>query len=949
MNSIATLLRRTLAGAALFGLAAGAAPSAHAAFITVNAFGASSDTDNDANGGCTLREAVRSANTDTAIDGCAAGDGDDTIIFSPTAINPQITLRGQQIIIQDDLSIEGQNGASSRVTISGAGLSRIFLVAADMSFDLSNAILTNGRAALGGAIFYDDASSTSVTSSSALTNVTFLSNQATTSGGAVYNESILAVSGCTFTSNAALGETPADGGGAIFNAGTLMVDGGASFSGNTATAGLGNGGAIFNRSGRSVTVNTSGGAVSFSGNQAARAGGAIESGGPLTLVGVTFTGNQANINGGALHMSGGATTTSTGGTVNGNVALKEGGGYWNSAGGTLDVNGTNFANNTASGADADQGGGAIFSDGGATTVTGGTFSGNRADGASGSGGAIQTIRNADLTVTGATLTGNVSNRAGGGIEVAGGTATLTDVTFTGNVTNRAPGNGGGLHTGGATQVSVDACTFTGNQATEGGGMWISGASTAFVTNGTSFTNNGARGDASSQGGGGFYSDGGDAFLTDAEFDGNTATGLEGSGGGINAQGGSLVVEGGFVNNNITNRAGGGIEVSGGTIAVIEDVDIIGNNAGRRDNNDVTAASPGNGGGVHAGGTSNVTVILSTVTGNRAVEGGGLWNGGFSEMNVRETTIAANVSARGGGLYQAGGLNGTGKLTVRRSLIAINRADMLGGGLGARKADVEIYNTSISGNLARNGGGIGSIAANLSMLNVTLANNSASQSGGGAWNSDSEDGDAFVTLSNTIVADNAAPMANDLFGAYASGGFNLIESGATTAFTEDGTSILGQDPMLGPPADNGGPTFTHALMPGSPAINAGRTSLAVDQRGYVRPIEQDDIGAFEFGAVPPGVLVSSETLAAEGFDLSPASPNPVGSRSALYLAVSQQQAVRAVLYDALGRQVATLFDGTVLPTAQTRIEVDAARLSSGVYIVRVIGQSFSGSQQITVVR
>ncbi len=84
-------------------------------------------------------------------------------------------------------------------------------------------------------------------------------------------------------------------------------------------------------------------------------------------------------------------------------------------------------------------------------------------------------------------------------------------------------------------------------------------------------------------------------------------------------------------------------------------------------------------------------------------------------------------------------------------------------------------------------------------------------------------------------------------------------------------------------------------------------------------------------------------------LGAAAPNPVATRSTLRLTVGQQENVLAVLYDALGRQVATLFDGTVRADAPVSLEIDAASLSAGVYIVRVTGQTFARSQQVTVVR
>ena len=649
MNPFVTLLRRTLAGAALFGLAAGAAPSAHAAFITVNAFAADGDTDDDSNGDCTLREAVEAANTDTAVDGCAAGSGADDIIFDPGVTNPTIELMNGELLITDDLNIEGQNGANSRVTIDANYQSRVIRVGFNTTLDVSNAVIMNGRADLGGGIRYN------VGTSGALADVAFMLNRADVSGGALYNGGAVTVTGGEFTSNRALGTTPADGGGAIFNRGTMAVSAGTVFTFNKAIQGLGNGGAIFNQDNRTLSVNSSGGAVSFVRNQAARAGGAIESGGDLTLEGVTFQLNRAEINGGGLHMSGDATTVSTGGTVVNNRALKEGGGYWNSADGTLTVNGTDFFGNVASGEDGDQGGGGIFSDGGDTDVTNGTFLRNKADAGSGSGGGIQTINGAALTVTGTTFTGNQARRAGGGVEVAGGSAVITNALFDGNTVRRSPGNGGGLHVGGVGQGTVSQSTFSGNSA---------------------------------------------------------------------------------------------------------------------------------------------------------AEGGGLWNSGFGTLNVNNSTVSGNAATgEGGGVYTVGG----GATTLESVTVAENTAGTNGGGLGIGVDDV-----------------------------------------------------SSVSLNNTIVGDNtAAGQGNDCFGSYTTNGFLLIEDPSNCEIVgADENTIFGEDPQLGPLMDNGGPTLTHALLLTSPAVDAGQSAFAVDQRDVPRSDDQDDLGAFERG---DGGALACSTASPLSFD------------------------------------------------------------------------------------
>ena len=117
----------------------------------------------------------------------------------------------------------------------------------------------------------------------------------------------------------------------------------------------------------------------------------------------------------------------------------------------------------------------------------------------------------------------------------------------------------------------------------------------------------------------------------------------------------------------------------------------------------------------------------------------------------------------------------------------------------------------------------------------------------------------------LQATGGGRSASDIGGPWLSGGYNLIGSSSGMTITGDtATNILDVDPLLAPLADNGGPTPTHALLPGSPAIDAGNptacfaldgTPLLVDQRGVFRPLDGDgdgtarcDIGAFEYS--PP---------------------------------------------------------------------------------------------------
>jgi hypothetical protein len=124
----------------------------------------------------------------------------------------------------------------------------------------------------------------------------------------------------------------------------------------------------------------------------------------------------------------------------------------------------------------------------------------------------------------------------------------------------------------------------------------------------------------------------------------------------------------------------------------------------------------------------------------------------------------------------------------------------------------------------------------------------------------------VTLGDTLVAGNTAPSGPDCMGTFVSSGYNLIgNSSGSTGFGATGDQ-LNLNPLLGPLTDNGGPTLTHALLTGSPAIDQGVSNgLTTDQRRLPRPYDfpsipnasggdGSDIGAFEAQA-PGGPLLT----------------------------------------------------------------------------------------------
>jgi CSLREA domain-containing protein len=439
---------------------------------------------------------------------------------------------------------------------------------------------------------------------------------------------------------------------------------------------------------------------------------------------------------------------------------------------------------------------------------------------------IFTIVNANVTISGMTVAnGRTADGApsatfanqggdGGGISAGGGSLTLTDVVVTGNSTG-AGGTAGG--------------TFTGGFGGRGGGIW--GTGTLTLTNVTVSDNTTGDGGVGSSGGPG------------------------GSGGGIAFLGSTLRMTNCTVTGNVTGKG------------------VNGNSGGR--------GSGGNGGGIYAG---NGTVTLTNVTlGNNSAgdgdpggAGGGLYTHPDATTAMRDCVVSNNKAGKGLGNFApqggwGGGIANFGPLHMLNCLVNGNTTlgpsfsnSGLGGGIFSVNVTT-VTNSTISGNTAdpasfARGGGIYNFGNSLTVTNSTVTGNNAVaccsgfQSGQGIHNS----GTAIVR--NSIVAGNGAGDQPDITGAYTSQGHNIVgratagnsnggsgdQSGFANGVNGDqvGTLAAPIDPQLGPLANNGGPTQTHALLVGSPAINQGDDSLARDASGNTLLTDQREVGRFE---------------------------------------------------------------------------------------------------------
>ena len=296
--------------------------------------------------------------------------------------------------------------------------------------------------------------------------------------------------------------------------------------------------------------------------------------------------------------------------------------------------------------------------------------------------------------------------------------------------------------------------------------------------------------------------------------------------------------------------GGGI-YNGGTLVMSECL-VSGNFTGN--GGDGLAGGDAGGDGGRGGGISTfygtLTLTNCTISGNTTGNGGNGLTGG----NAGSGGLGGGVFAYEAGNRTITGCTITGNTcgTAGTGAGAPNNGD--GGGYGTYGGTHNFTNCTISGNNTganpADGGGImGSWNSNITVVDSTIVSNTASSSGGGF---STGDGSAVFNVRNSIVANNTAGVSGDdcytLFINLTSQGYNLIKSTASCTITGNVSgNKYGQDPVLGALTDNGGSTWTHALLAGSPALDAGHPTLysATDQRGISRPQGAGaDMGAYE---------------------------------------------------------------------------------------------------------
>jgi hypothetical protein len=295
------------------------------------------------------------------------------------------------------------------------------------------------------------------------------------------------------------------------------------------------------------------------------------------------------------------------------------------------------------------------------------------------------------------------------------------------------------------------------------------------------------------------------------------------------------------------------------------------------------------GGSDSGITNYGSLALSnsTVTGNYASSGGGIYNSNTGTMTMSGDTVCNNSATDGGGVFN------DGQLTIINCTIAANNAN-LGGG---------IFNNGV-----------------LKMANSTVASNTVTGAGadGGGICRGFGAGSQLSLLNSIVFNPNSGAATNDdVFRPIAQAQGSLFGSTVSIASGGDlGGNQENVKPQLGPLQNNGGPTATMALLPGSPAIAAGAKSSLIpglsvptsDQRGDPRPANSIDIGAFEVQAVPTTTALASS--------LNPAPVSQSVTLTATVHAVGQASGMVSFLDGAKGIGAATLSNGVATLTTST---------------------------------
>ncbi len=815
-----------------------------------------------------------------------------TVDAAGNDLNPDVFGDGSRIFNVDNNNSAISIGVEIRgLTLTGGDASQFggAILSREELF-AESLVVTDNQATLGGAIALFASGGDSIVADSLIAE-----NKASSQGGAFYVQGSL--TGTVVIRDNTIADNTANRGGALYAGqspqGSTLILTGNSIRDNAATQ---QGGAIYLVS--SSAPKTSIRSSLLSGNTAGQQGGALfaSSVRDLAVIDCQVIDNKSLATNSSLGRGGGIYSNMgdlaiSGSTISGNTAAAGGGVH--SRSGELSISFCTIANNSATAGD----GGGIYSSGDRLSIIGSTISGNTATGIFsqlGRGGglwhAVSSL--APTSILDSVFTNNSSTNYGGGAdframsEGLGGSLTLTNVDFTSNTSSRGGGLAFALGGQGSAPGSlvINDGLIAGNAASmNGGGVY--GRTGLFQVNGTTISGN----QASGNGGGMATSQNGSPSMTMSFVD-------------------AMIANNSANSTDLRSGNGGGIWISSGTVSLtLLDTEVSHNSARQ-------------GGGISRSSQSvsgTLSAVDSTISGNTAtIHGGGIYNTGNGVLSFTRTVVAGNVAgmATNGPLAHGGGIfNRQADLSFVNSLLTGNSSlNGRGGGLYHNLGDVSVTGSTISGNFARqDGGGVwGGLSGNDRALiqSSTISGNSSALGTGGLYLRGNAsvrhstitknvgggtrpggllagDGSQQFKLDHTIVAGNI----------HSSGGppdvrfflnmsnvtirSSLIGDNTTTTLVEaplgspdvngnligrpvssGGSGVI--NPFLAPLANNGGPTSTHALLPDSPALDAGTLvsgpPQGFDQRGnpFNRMVDgtgdgvvRIDMGAYESQGVP----------------------------------------------------------------------------------------------------
>jgi CSLREA domain-containing protein len=460
------------------------------------------------------------------------------------------------------------------------------------------------------------------------------------------------------------------------------------------------------------------------------------------------------------------------------------------------------------------------------------------------------IANGTLSITGATVikgsgASNTTIDANGTSEVlnVGATANLMlrEVTVTGGASGLVPctgmfcllaaeagAPGGGISNAGS--LTLSGSTVSNNVASPGSSGLL-----------LCFTGSACQGRSPAAGGngGGIYNSGGRLTISSSTISGNKtagaaggdassatntsngaaggAGGASGFGGGIYNVNGTVTITNSTIRNNSTGPGGAGGSGSPATTTG------TGGNGG-------AGGAAGSGGGIESTGTGSLTISGSTINANTTGAGGNGGNGGAGAGGSNGG--AAGAGGNGG---SGGGIDSAPQVTMQDSTLTGN-ATGRGGNPGTAAAPA---GAAALGGASGVGGALNQSSTGATITQSTVSGNTAAGAAGGL------NAGGSIEIENSIIASNHSGSANSNCG-----GTMYTRRGTNIFFGDNTCGTQGADPKLQPLADNGGPTQTLALAPGSSAVDVVATNdcLSTDQRGVARPRSVAcDAGAYELAS------------------------------------------------------------------------------------------------------